>query len=306
MADNHTIKRVFREPEFINGNTLVKLNGLQVSHKSLRLDVPIKYEFPDVVEIKVTDRCIHSCLYCHEGCREYGNNTFKSEIYDKLNTLPDKPIMFVLSGGCILENLTGLKDIINFLDHKFLSPPICVKINFLDLERINNLPETFGKQLTNVLLYRPNYFLLSINQVLNLDFEKITESGLLDRFSPDSNIIWRFDHTKFPFEVIESVLNKKIYSGVKYLVEGGTGALCQEDKIKEFLDKQRYHIRKPYILFDSDAYSQLNLDDFLQPSEKDIYSLGWDNYVYFDAVRGEYRKDRLSKGIDWKDYDTSN
>ena len=170
----------------------------------------------------------------------------------------------------------------------------------LDLGRINDLPGTFGKHLTNAFLDYPGYYCISMDKCGNKELQEIIEKldDKVGRFRWGHNTLWRFDHTIFPFDVVKAFM--KTESRIRVIVEGGKGELDQKESIKNYLEEQRLHFyNKPPLLFDQDSYRQLGLDEFLLPSERQVYSIGWDNYVYIDATKGTYRRSRLGENTDW-------
>ena len=298
MSNINKVSGISRGYEYINGNVLVGNSGIPIARRPLRIGVSSKYEFPDVLEIKITDKCIHSCSGCHEKSKECGNNKILPDLYKKLSNLPDYAYTFVISGGCILENLQGFYDLCRYLTTRFSVCTICVKINVLDLGRINNLPRTFGKHLTNAFLDYPGYYCISMDKCGNEELQKVIEKiddGVGGWWG--YNTLWRFDHTIFPFDIVKALI--KTENG-RIIVEGGEGELDQKENILNYLKEQRLrYYKKPPLLFDQDSYKQLGLDEFLLPSEKQAYSIGWDNYVYIDATKGTYRRSRLGKNTDW-------
>ena len=300
MSGDYTVSGISREHEYINGNVQIRNSGIPITKLPLRIGVPERYEFPDVLEIKITNKCIHSCVGCHEGSKECGENKILPTLYEKLSKLPDLAYTFIISGGCILENLQGFYDLCRYLTTRFSVCTICVKINVLDLGRINDLPGTFGKHLTNAFLDYPGYYCISMDKCGNKELQEIIEKldDKVGRFRWGHNTLWRFDHTIFPFDVVKAFM--KTESRIRVIVEGGKGELDQKESIKNYLEEQRLHFyNKPPLLFDQDSYRQLGLDDFLLPSEKQVYSIGWDNYVYIDATKGTYRRSRLGENTDW-------
>lgn len=305
MSSDYKVSEISRRHEYINGNVLVENSGIQIRRKPLRIGISERYEFPDVLEIKITNKCIHSCIRCHESSKEYGKNKILPTLYEKLSKLPDLAYTFIISGGCILENLQGFYDLCKYLTTKFSVCTICVKINFLDLGRINDLPSTFGKHLTNAFLDYPGYYCISIDdKCKNKELQDVMIESIdsrVSRFRWGYNTLLRFDHTTTPFDIVKEFM-KKVGGGIKVIVEGGEGNLDQRESILSCLEEQRFHCYNKFpILFDQDSYRQLGLREFLLPSEESIYLLGWNNYIYIDATEGMYRKSRLGESTDWKD-----
>jgi len=286
---------------YINGNTLIQPNGIKINKRCLRIGVPEKYKLPDIIEIKITNKCVRSCIRCSEKSSEYGENKILPDLYTKLSKLPDYPYVFVISGGCILENLQGFYEVCKFLVDKFSRTTICVKIDLMDIVRINNLPISFGKYLTNAFLDYPGFYCVSLNNINCCEVSELHNLvSKVDKynFSWGRNTVFMFDHTTVPFEMIIKLMEDRS-TKESMIVEGGFNYYNNRDKIHKYIEEQRLHCVKPKLWFDQDAYSQLCLDKFLLPTEKSIYSLGWDNYIYIDSVSGMYRKSRLGENTSW-------
>ena len=292
MANYYIFEGSTWGPCFINGNVLIKNpSRFFKSHKSLRIGVPRIYDFPDTIEIKITNKCIHQCLYCSGRSNEIGKNNINSELYLKLNNFPDSPVLFILSGGNILENLNDTYDILKFLNEKFSNYRICIKINAMDLERLE-LSSSFGKRIINKI-FESSFLCISIDNCKDYNIVKNKLKKLLWK----TDIIYSFDHTVSPFNSIEELKDFNV------VIDGGIGNLIQKDEIYRFIEKQRYYLKNnSKIFFSKDAYNQLDLDKILLEDEKILYSTGWDNLVYIDAVEGTYSKSKLdSNKVKWDD-----
>jgi hypothetical protein len=289
MANSYIIEETIRRPYFINGNVLINNNNFFKSHKCLRIDVPKIYDFPDTIEIKITNKCIHQCLFCSGKSNELGKNKINSELYSKLDNFSYSPVLFIISGGNILENLNDVYDIFEFLDRKFKNCRICIKINAMDLKRLE-LSSSFGRRLVNRIL-ESSFLCISIDNCK--DYNTVLNESKKILWMTD--IIYSFDHTISPFNSIERL------KGFNVIIDGGIGNLIQKDEIYRFIEKQRYYLKNnSKIFFSKEAYNQLELNKILSEDEKSIYSTGWDNLIYIDAIEGTYSKSKLdSNKVKW-------
>lgn len=302
---------------YINGDVLIRskyLPQFSLQHIHLRLGIPESTKFPDVVEIKITNKCIHECYVCRESSNEFGTNKIDTDLLIKnLDTLPKLPLTFIVSGGSVLENLNDLDIILKYLRSNFSDCCIIINLNVFDLGRVGNLPKTFGKAFTNSFHELPNYYSISLNQAIKMLKEnKLTfdifrshsneYSDGLQSISWGSNIIWRFDHSVFPlYEInIDDMINE-LGSG-NYVVEGSKFQNDNNKKIiRDFIVDQKKYFKRVSIVFDSLAYDQLELSDILNEEEKQLYTLGWDNYVYIDAIEGSFGYSKFSDRKSWNE-----
>jgi hypothetical protein len=58
-------------------------------------------EFPESIDLKITNRCYGGCEFCHEKSNAFGNNANIDDIYDIVNDLPFG-VELALGGGDIL------------------------------------------------------------------------------------------------------------------------------------------------------------------------------------------------------------
>lgn len=85
-----------------NGNYLVRIdkNGTK-DYFSFKLGEDLNADFPDSLDIKLTNKCFRACPYCHENSTGEGENGNLEEIYNVLSKLPKVPIELAFGGGNI-------------------------------------------------------------------------------------------------------------------------------------------------------------------------------------------------------------
>jgi hypothetical protein len=258
---------------YLNGNLFIERTGFKITNSLIRFsDIPSP-KFPDVIEIKITNKCIYNCLGCKS--KENGVNNFNHEvIYTKLNELPQLPLMFLISGGNILESLEGLYEITKFLKNRFQGCTIMIKLNSLSIERIGNLSHcSFGRNVVQNFLYDVDFYSISLNQLYDPTFieDRFFKQDGLGRISGGDNIIFRVDckNQKLP-EILER--NNKRKNNI-FLLSGPTKG--NKKYLQEFIEERKYHFSNPEIYFDEISREELELG-----SE---YSLGWNNYIFYDT-----------------------
>lgn len=290
--------------KYINGNILTERSGVRFVRKRLRIGVQDRYKFPDIIELKITNKCSYSCSWCSSKDWELGENTVLPDLYAKLSELPeDLSVLFIISGGNILDCLSEFDKLCKFIC-RFPKSSIITKIGLDDFGRLNNLSRTFGSQLGDTLYDIPLVLEISLDRFRG--YSDI-ESYIL-KLNPNLRLYYNFyllkiNHTVFPFTKIQEMFSSTGFlRGNRnfLLVEGGIGSLDQGDTIRDFLKSNRNYMNPPNIMFDKDSYEQLKLGEFLLPKEKELYSAGWDNYLYIDATKGLYKESKLSPAVSWE------
>lgn len=267
---------------YVNGNVFIDRYGFLIKEQLLNSNKK-EYKFPDIIEIKLTNKCIYECSNCPNSSKEYGINDFNYDLLiEKLSKFPNRPILFILSGGNILENLNGFYKISKFIKNKFKNCTIIVNINALDINRVSNLSHSsFGKEEVNCLLYDVDYFSISLNQKYDkkeiFDDWFFKEEGL-GRLYTGNNIIFRLrcDNPKFYEIMNDSIIEDYNYKQNTFIFNGKLGN--NREYIQNILKERRYHYNNPQIYFDNIALRELNYNS-------NDCSLGWNNYLFIDATK---------------------
>lgn len=87
-----------------NGNYIVRLSqkGTKIC-SALRRGEEFIPEFPDSIDIKLTDMCSIGCPYCHESSTRYGKHGNLVTLKEILKNLPEVSIELCFGGGNIFE-----------------------------------------------------------------------------------------------------------------------------------------------------------------------------------------------------------
>lgn len=288
---------------YINGNTLVKRSKFKIKNKILRLGEVPKYEFPDVIEIKVTNKCIYECSMCQEKSKSNGTNKIQYDILiSKLSELPKIPCIFILRGGNILENLKELYHLIKFLKSEFQGCVIISYINALDVKRIENLSHcSFGRDHINKFIFGTDYFSVSLGQYYDKSLLKFTfanNTGLA-RLTSYHNIIFRLEYGS-PIKDILRDISENYYNNSDIMIPNEM-IIKNKDIITETIDNLELHLSNSLKI-----YLESNI-----LGSKEKYLLGWNNYMFIDAVEGKFSMDKKTK-VSWDNikllefYDTYN
>lgn len=73
-------------------------------------------EQPELIDIKITDKCSHGCPFCYQGATAEGNHCNERFLYNVVHELSKKPVEFAVGGGNILEH-PNIKNILSILSN---------------------------------------------------------------------------------------------------------------------------------------------------------------------------------------------
>lgn len=307
---------------YFNGNYFVGLhnNGTKI-YRALRKDEPtLKAEFPDSIDLKITNKCDIGCPYCHESSTIFGKSFNLEKTIKILNTLPKVGIEIAVGGGDIFEIWDDTKNLLNWLkQNRFFSR---VTVNFKSIER-------FGEN-TKELWYHTDAVGVSLDSnIAEIELKKI-ETNVFN-----SRTVYHVIVGINPIEQIKSLLDS-VYNlsilvlGYKNWGRGKNFTIKQElledwkNKFKQLLLEKRQSTRnskKSSISFDNLAIEQLDLrgcileqdwitsymgDDFTHsmyidaveevysPTSRDPFRVSWNDMTLLDFFK-TYRKEDVLK-----------
>lgn len=273
---------------YVNGNVLIRRSGFVLENRVLRLDETPRYDIPDIIEIKVTDKCDYECLLCPEQSKSSGINRFKKELlFEKLSDLPKLPITFVLSGGNLLENICGVNELIIFLKKTFKGCKVISNLNALNVKRVESLSGSFGKAVINSFIDNTDYFSISLGQKYHKNFIK-------DNFFSNTcfwklhNLIFRLTYGS-PVEEILKDIKTDIGFNNYFII---SDVYNKKEYITDFINESKSHILDLKMYFTSESAKEFGILD-------NRYLLGWDNYLFIDSVSGEYSIDKKER-LNWE------
>jgi len=145
--------------KYLNGNYIVSTDstGVFLSKRCLRYDEELISEFPDSIDLKITNKCFWGCPYCHENSTPEGSSFNLSETINILDQLPHVPIEIAIGGGNILEVKKDAVELIKWMKERGLRPRITVNskdlvLKYEDLSELINLIDVFGISIENLYL----------------------------------------------------------------------------------------------------------------------------------------------------------
>lgn len=287
---------------YINGNyAVIELPGGGRKKRALRSNENLMPEFPDSIDLKITNSCSHGCPYCHENSVPGGKSFNLRRTISVLSTLPSAPIEIAIGGGNVFDCSKDLYELLVWMNSYGFRPRITISYkDYLKREDLFNTPRWETRD--------------------DLDFKIIKQVGhfgvSLDRFIPEintnySDCVWHVVIGVIPISDMTSILE---YPGpLKILILGFKQfgrAMNQEIK---HLDSWRSLI-KDYIQgggipgktlgFDNLALEQLGIREYISDRDWETLWFGpeFSTSMYIDAVEETFAPTSRSRDrISWND-----
>lgn len=309
---------------YINGNYIVKTSSYGSSFfglwkRALRIGEELRSEFPDSIDLKITDRCSHGCPFCHESSTKEGKVLDLEKTKEILSQLPAKPIEIAVGGGNVLECLDETEDILSWLSNRGHQTRITITLD--DLKSTGN--QELDDKISNMLSSKIGGLGISVTS-LEKSGIKLTKNmsryssffgtGLIDHtdlwknlmFGPQ--IVYHVIAGITPVEDIKSIIeNTKgsvLILGFKQWGRSRKSEIPDLSELKKYLYEliQFSTTELSSLGFDNLAIEQLGVKEMIGDKIwKNIY-LGEEGScsMYIDAVRGEFaRTSRSSERVSW-------
>ena len=120
--------------KYINGNYLVHYNpySRKLTKRGFRRGEELKASFPDSIDLKITNKCIWGCPWCHESSTKDGNSFSLERTKEVLSQLPRVPIEVAIGGGNVLDIPHETLELVDWMkDYGFLPR---ITINYKDIQ----------------------------------------------------------------------------------------------------------------------------------------------------------------------------
>jgi hypothetical protein len=308
---------------YLNGNYLVKTSSMGksffgISKRALRVGEELRSEFPDSIDLKISDRCSHGCPFCHESSTKEGKVLNLEKTKEILSQLPKKPIEIAIGGGNVLECLDETEDILDWLLERGHQTRITITLDDLKGTGNDGLDERIIK--------------LILNKVggLGVSITSLEKSGI--KFKDSQNAFFRtgiIDQTKIgkelgfgpqvvyhviagitPLKDIKQIIDRKkdsvLVLGYKQWGRAIGSKLPDMTELRTYLETLIHSSATDLgcLGFDNLAIEQLGVKDMIDENRwKGIY-LGDEGTcsMYIDAVKGEFaRTSRSPERVSWND-----
>lgn len=304
--------------KYINGNYLVTVGGAfgqDRKYETFRFNEDFNSDFPDSIDLKITNKCSHGCSYCHESSNSSGKSFNLENTKQMLDKLPNYPIEVAIGGGNILECFDDLKELIKFCNVKSFDTRATLNIKDLENPDDHRIKELIRRLPIGV----------SINKYSQV--ETIKKHPDFDYYvTPVLHIIVGV----FPIEDLKNLLNsedkftkKILILGYKQFGRAKNIKLKDEivDEWKQVISEYIYKSRQnkdlyqesmsKAVAFDNLAIDQLNIRDMLLETEWRNMYLGRDfsHSMYVDAVEETFAptsRSDTSERESWKNTDIIN
>ena len=244
-------------------------------------------EFPDSIDLKITDHCLCNCSFCYEGSTPEGKHASVRVIKEIFSCLPEKPIEVAIGGGDPLDHI-NLDEIIDFLTGRGHIVNMTISAHDVGCgipraDKISGLGISLGSLGPEHLPYVP----------------------ASDRLWKQT--VWHVIAGVTPLETITEFLDR----GERVLVLGyknmGRGRRTTMPNLRpyEIFFKSRIHSGNPGIMsFDELGVQQLRLSGTLLQNQWDLIWLGpeFSHSMFIDAVTGTFHPSSTDRdhGVSWE------
>lgn len=286
---------------YINGNYFVKYTKRKKTKRALRFGEELRADFPDSIDLKITNSCSIGCKFCHESSTPGGKSFDVKKTIALLDKLPKCGIEVAIGGGDVLDCLGDVKVLVNWLYKNKFQPRLT--INFESLRKY------FGDKPVGSLqpLFQNCYGSVGIS-VNSIPEKSILLNEVCQLEKPVFHIIagiFPIDDVIKLYELVNSESGMYNYT-TRILVLGykqfgrASGTSINLDSWKEGIKKIIYDVRvgkigsqfgsNLVIGFDNLALEQLDIESSLLPSEWDELYNGDDfsSSMYIDAVEEKF------------------
>lgn len=321
---------------YLNGNYLVfyNLNDKQIK-RCLRINEDFKADFPDSIDLKITNKCSHNCPYCHENSILNGDSFNFVNTVEILKQLPRVPIEIAIGGGNVLDIPEDTLRLVNWCnDYGFKTR---ITINQKDIKNFeyivpltkNNLtPEkltiiNLGESVNGVGISLVPDLLPDFKNDINYKRSIFYNTEEAYNYTKSNSIlhkdiVFHIIAGLFPIDKLKMILNGQcmkflgnlLILGYKQFGRAINTELPEslpefETTIKDFISKSRNEYMNTFnIAFDNLALEQLHMKEFISEDDWDKLYLGKEGTcsMYIDAVNETYAKSSTSvERVSWKD-----
>lgn len=319
------------EIPYVNGNYFVRpLRNGGLEKRTLRVGEDFKPEFPDSIDLKITNSCKWGCSFCHESSVSGGPSFNLERTKEVLSKLPPVAIEIAIGGGSVFDAFPEYLDLVGWLKER--GNRVRTTINWNDVKAnrkeikdyledcsylfkhddISNeacqLLETLGRHNVGVSMtkyYKNNPFKI--------------RAGSLDKMShPVANPVYHVIVGVLPLEDLEKMVKdqnnyyKILVLGFKQFGRASGMKVRYLEEWKKSIAKILYDIRnfkggkELSIAFDNLALEQLGVRGMLTKEEWDMTYMGkeFSCSMYVDAVNETFAPSSTSLNrVSWNSTD---
>ena len=267
--------------KYLNGNVTVTLfdNGTKIQEWDDN-EQP-NPDYPNSMDIKITDYCDAGCKWCHEKSTINGKHADLEYLLEIIQELP-RGTELAIGGGNPLDH-PGLVPFLETCKSLGLIPNLTV--NYKHACRVK-YTDLINKLLDNNLIYG-----LGISILDNFVEYDIT------KFNKRDNIVYHVIAGVNDLSILDKIKNSCVQ---KCLILGyknygrGENYLSPEvvSNLSNWTDNLGQYIKKIHLSFDNLALKQLNIKQYLTDDEWNQFYCGGDGSftLYIDAIEQKYAK----------------
>ena len=299
-----------------NGNYIVQTSDLRLIKRTCRIGEDFKADFPDSIDLKISNRCSWGCHFCHESSVPDGKIFNLEKTKKVLSQLPELPIEIAIGGGNVFESPRETLQLINWLEDR--GNQTRITLNIRDINNTGRLNKTQRDIINTVggigvsLDHLPNIILGPYSGETSL--RTSIYSG--DDSLYNNNLVVHIIAGVFPVSQLDELFEAAdvpiLILGYKQWGRAKDNKLPNSigdfrDRIKQEIYRQRLEnydsfCRGITLGFDNLALEQLDIKSSLTDQEwKSIYMGDEGTHsMYVDAVKGEFaRTSRSEERISW-------
>ena len=266
---------------YLNGNVTVTLfdNGTKIQEWSD--DEQPNPDYPNSMDIKITDYCNAGCLWCHEKSTINGKHADLEYLLDILQELP-RGTELAIGGG-------------NPLDHPGLVPFLetCKSLGLIPNLTVNYKHICKEKYLTLVNKLIDNKLIYGLGLSIPDDFTEDTINLIERKENCVYHVIAGVNELSVLDKIKESSIKKCLILGYKDVGRGKFHHSTSTDRnLNNWIDNIGQYIRKVHLSFDNLSLKQLNIKQYLTEKDWNSFYMGDDGVFtfYIDAVTKTYSK----------------
>lgn len=266
--------------QYTNGSTFVtiKEDGTKIREYDERF--PPSVEFPESIDIKITNYCDLNCPFCHENSNKLGKHADLDLLFDKLKDLPSG-IEYAIGGGSPLSH----PDLIPFMEKCKNKGWICnITTNQKHLVQYDDLLCS----LISRNLVKGVGISLSKNEFVETELKwKDYEHTVIHLIAGIHNHTVVEDLIKLGFKKILILGYKQFGRGINYYDKDSKKI---EQNLKEWKMYIPKYLNSCVLSFDNLSIEQLEIKRFFDKTQWDSFYMGDDftHSMYIDAVKEEY------------------
>ena len=292
----------FRIGTYINGNYFVQSDwtGTKVK-RTLRVGEDFNPDFPDSIDLKITNSCSHACPFCHEDSKPGGKSFNLENTKRVLSELPRVGIELAVGGGNVLDIPDQTVHLLKWAIEQGFQPRVTVNWKDFEEQKVKDTVASIEKYEASA--YPDLEELLKISDIMGVSTNHYIEDPYIEK----EKQLWRLRTTTYVWHVIVGILpvedlvsmfnDPKAYQrililGFKQFGRAKDQEIKHLDEWKEAVRRLLWESRhvlgekKPIIGFDNLAIEQLELQDCMLKKEWDTMYFGdeFSSSMYVDAV----------------------